>query len=233
MIFLKASQTARRVYLDANAEKIERISKRIIAQMLCFLLGLLCGSINELNAFSPFAVAFVTAVSGKYTISAGLGAAAGYILTQDSLSALRYIAAIICSVILIRLTNELERLKKFRLLPSCISFMSLFLTSMAVLFADGTSVRSFFIFLSEATLGFALSFVFSSAFDALTVYSSQGGFTARDIVSVGAFLSVVLLSLSGVTVFSASPARIIGIFFFFLLCVITLFIYFTFFNAKA
>lgn len=212
MIFLKASQTARRVYLDVNAEKIERISKRIIAQMLCFLLGLLCGSINELNAFSPFAVAFVTAVSGKYTISAGLGAAAGYILTQDNLSALRYIAAIICSVILIRLTNELERLKKFRLLPSCISFMSLFLTSMAVLFADGTSVRSFFIFLSEATLGFALSFVFSSAFDALTVYSSQGGFTARDIVNVGALLSVVLLSLSGITVFSASPARIIGIF---------------------
>ena len=212
MIFLKTIQTARRIYADASAEKIEKISKQAIKQLFCFLLGLLCGSINELDTFSPFAVGYVTAVSGKYTVSAGLGAAAGYILTQDNLSALRYIAAVICSVILIKLTDELEKIKKFRLLPSCIAFMSLFLTSMAVLFASDVSVRSFLIFLCEAALGFALSFVFSTAFDAVGAYQKQGGFTARDIIFVGAFLSVVLLSLSGITLFSVSPARTVGVF---------------------
>jgi len=209
---LKPTETARRIYAEASADRIEKISKQAIKQLLCFLLGLLCGSINELDTFSPFAVAFVTAVSGKYTISAGLGAAAGYILTQDNLSALRYIAAIICSAILIKLTNELEKLKKLRLLPSCIAFMSLFLTSMAVLFASDISVRSFLVFLCEAALGFALSFVFSAAFDAVSVYQKQGGFTVRDITLTGAFASVVLLSLSGVTVFSVSPARVVGVF---------------------
>lgn len=209
---MKTIQTVRRIYADANAEGIEKISKQAIKQLFCFLLGLLCGSINELETFSPFGVGFVAAVSGKYTVSAGLGVAAGYILTQDNLSALRYIAAIICSVILIKLTDELEKLKKLRLLPSCIAFMSLFLTSMAVLFASEISVRSFLIFLCEAVLGFALSFVFSAAFDAVSAYQRQGGFTARDIIFVGAFLSVVLLSLSGITLFLVSPARIIGVF---------------------
>ncbi len=212
MIFLKTIQTVRRIYADANAERIEKISRQAIKQLFCFLLGLLCGSINELETFSPFGVGFAAAVSGKYTVSAGLGAAAGYILTQDNLSALRYIAAIICSVILIKLTDELEKLKKLRLLPSCIAFMSLFLASMAVLFASEISVRSFLIFLCEAVLGFALSFVFSAAFDAVSAYQRQGGFTARDIIFVGALLSVVLLSLSGITLFSVSPARIIGVF---------------------
>ena len=208
---MKALHSARRAYADASAEKIEKISRQAIKQLVCFLLGLLCGSINELETFSPFGVSFVTAVPGKYTVSAGLGAAAGYILTQDSLSALRYIAAIICTVILIRLTNELEKIKKFRLMPSCTAFTALFLTSMAVLFASEVSVRSFLIFLCEAVLGFGLSFAFSAAFDAVSAYRRRDGFTARDIMLVGVFLSVLLLSLSDITLFSVSPARTAGV----------------------
>lgn len=62
----------------------------------------------------------------KYILSAGLGAAAGYILTQDSISSLRLIAASVCAGVLARVMREFEKVRNGRLLPSCIAFLSCF-----------------------------------------------------------------------------------------------------------
>ncbi len=198
-------------YIGENADKVERISKQAIFYLLYFWVGLLCGCINELSAFSPFAVSYTASVGKKYLISAALGSAAGYIFTQDSLSSLRYTAALICTVVLVRIFDETEKIKKNRLLPSCISFLSLFLSAMAVLFASDVSVKAFLVYLCEATVGFFLSFAFASAKDSVSARDEQGGFTLRDIAVVFIPVLTVLLSLNEITVFSVSLARIIAI----------------------
>lgn len=87
---------------------------------------MLFASASNLSAVSPFGVAFCAAAENKYILSAGLGAAAGYILTQDSISSLRLIAASVCAGVLARVMREFEKVRNGRLLPSCIAFLSCF-----------------------------------------------------------------------------------------------------------
>lgn len=63
--------------------------RRTLLHMFLFLCGLLLASVRTGDLLSPFGVSFLAAVPSRYILSAGLGAAAGYILTQDSVSALR------------------------------------------------------------------------------------------------------------------------------------------------
>ena len=110
-----------------------------------------------------FGVAFCAAAENKYILSAGLGAAAGYILTQDSISSLRLIAASVCAGVLARVMREFEKVRNGRLLPSCIAFLSCFLSGMAVLFANGLTGETFLLYLGEGVTAFAAAYFFSTA----------------------------------------------------------------------
>lgn len=186
-------------------------AKEAIIHMLSFLGGLLMASINDFGSLSPFGIAYVTAAGSKLYISAGLGAAAGYILTQDSVTALRYIAAIICAAVLARLMEQFEKVKKFKLLPSCIAFFTCFSTSMVVLLAGETQLRAFFLYLGEAGLAFAATYFFSSTFGVILTFKRQGGLSNRDMSNVMISAFLLLMSLAGITVFGVSFTRIIAV----------------------
>ncbi|HAQ28791.1 MAG TPA: hypothetical protein DCQ76_03420, partial [Ruminococcaceae bacterium] len=105
--------------------------KAVLMHIAYFVCGMLFSSASNLSAVAPFGVAFCAAAENKYILSSGLGAAAGYILTQDSVSSLRLIAASVCAGVLSRVMREFEKVRKKRLLPSCIAFLSCFLSGMA------------------------------------------------------------------------------------------------------
>lgn len=186
--------------------------RAIIQHILAFLGGLLLASLQVSNSFSPFGVAYLAAVPIRYIFSAGAGAAAGYLLTLDSVSALRYTAALLSAGILSRLVREFERLRNFRLLPSCIACMVIFLTGMAVLFSKAFQIREFFAYLGEAAAAFMLAYFFSCAVCSAREFLRTDKLSVRALPSVCATAFLFLLSVSDIALFRISAARIVALY---------------------
>lgn len=213
VIFLISASEIKSALANEKGKSFICSAKKIIYILLHFALGVLMGGINSLGAFSPFGVAIVTAVKPYYLIPCAVGAATGSIFSQDSVTALRYLAAIVGATVTIRLLRDSEKVKKFRLIPSFVSFGALLLTSAVMLVARPSDFRAFMIFFGEAVLGFACSYFFSSAIGAFELYTKQGGFSVRDIAYISLSLFTLLLSLEDISVFSLSVSRIIAAFF--------------------
>ena len=56
--------------------------------------------------------------------------------------------------------REFEKVRNGRLLPSCIAFLSCFLSGMAVLFANGLTGETFLLYLGEGVISFRLRNMF-------------------------------------------------------------------------
>jgi stage II sporulation protein E len=209
VIFLNGFAFVKERFNAADEGRIIKVCRLIINQLLSLLGGALLASVNGLSVISPFGVAFAVSVTPKYLISACFGAAAGYVMSQDSLSALRYICAILCGAVLITLVRQFERIKKFRLLEACTSFIVLFLTSVTVLFAGSVSFESFMLFLGEACIGFAAAYIFTAARDVLSLFRVQRGLEKRDLLIAALCAFLLLLSVSEIAVFSVSFSRIL------------------------
>ncbi len=182
--------------------------RAVIQHVFMLLGGLLLSSLQLSGSFAPFGVAYLAAVPTRYIFSAGAGAAAGYLLTLDSVSALRYVAAVLSVGILSRLVCEFERLRNFRLLPSCIACMVTFLTGMAVLFAQNFQLRGFFVYLGEATAAFMLAYFFSCAVCSAREFLRTDKLSVRALPGVCVTAFLLLLSVSDIALFRLSAARI-------------------------
>lgn len=213
MIFLKLGTVYK---IEEKRNQREQVflgyAKEIILQLTHFLLAALLASINELGSFSPFAVGFVCASAKRYLIISSFGAACGYLFTQNSLSAFKYIAAILCAAVTVRLTAELEVLKKRRLVPSCVAFLSLFLSDMAVMLAGQISVEAFTVYLAESCVGFVTAYLFTEAYDSIKLYNINKGIEKRDMEILLFCLSLILFSVSTITIHGFSPARAVLVF---------------------
>lgn len=198
-------QMAERAILPAGV-------RAVIQHILMFLCGLLLSSLQFSGNFAPFGVAFLAAVPTRYIFSAGAGAAAGYLLTLDSVSALRYVAALLSAGILSRLVREFERLRNFRLLPSCIACMVAFLTGMAMLFAEAFQMQSFFLYLGEAAAAFMLAYFFSCAICSVQTFIQSDKLSVRALPGVCVTAFLLLLSVSDIALFRISAARIAALY---------------------
>ncbi len=183
-----------------------------IRHMLLFLSGLLFSSLQLTGSFSPFGVAFLAAVPTRYIFSTGAGAAAGYLLTLDSVSALRYVAALLSAGVLSKLVRQFERLQKIRFLPSCIAFLVCFLTGMALLVAEDFTLHSFFLYLGEASAAFLLSYFFSSALLSARTLLETDKLSPRAIPGICITAFLLLLSVSDIALFRISFARIAALY---------------------
>lgn len=209
VIFLKIMELDERMSISEKAMDIPPAVKTVLQHIMVFFIAVLTGGIDDLAAVSPFGVALAAAVPQKFILTAGFGAAAGYILTQDSVSALRYIAAIVSACVLSRLMCEFEKIKSFKLLPSCIGFLACFLSSTAVTLAKGIELSSFLLSLGEGVLCFISAYFFSSAFPVVSKFKQTSGFNIRELGTIlGAFF-VILLSVCDMAVFKVSFSRII------------------------
>ena len=186
--------------------------RAVLRHVAYFICGMLFASASNLSAVSPFGVGFCAADRNKYILSAGLGAAAGYILTQDSISSLRLIAASVCAGVLARVMREFEKVRNGRLLPSCIAFLSCFLSGMAVLFANGLTGETFLLYLGEGVTAFAAAYFFSTAQYVLENGKPVRGVTLEEASAVLGSGFLIMCSLSGLTVLEVSPARMIMVF---------------------
>ena len=209
---MKTLELNEKASLSQKAQDMPSVLKTVLLHITMFFLGLVTGSIDDLEAVSPFGIALAAAVPQRFILSAGLGSAAGYILTQDSVSALRYIAALVCACVLSRLLFEFEKIKSFKLLPSCIGFLSCFLSSMAVTLAKGIDVSSFLVSLGEGVLCFISAYFFSSSFSEISKSHLRSGYTVREMLPLVGTLFIVLLSVCDMAIWEVSISRIAACF---------------------
>lgn len=186
--------------------------RRVLWQMLSFLGGLLLSSVQLTAGLSPFGVCFLAAVPTRFIFAAGTGAAAGYLLTLDSVSALRNVAALISVAVLSRLMCEFERVRRIRLLPSCIAATVILLTGAAVLAADGIALSAAALLLGEAALSFAVTYFFAQALDAVRGVLSAQGLPQQALPGFCVTVFLLLSSVSDIAIFGISPARIAAVF---------------------
>lgn len=208
VIFLKTLELNEKMSLRGKAAEMPSALKTILLHTVLFFAGLVTGGIDELSAVSPFGVAFAVAVPQKFILSGGLGAAAGYILTQDSVSALRYIAALVSACVLSRLMCEFEKIKSFKLLPSCIGFLACFLSSIAVVLAKGIEISSFLLCLGEGILCFISAYFFSAAVSCVQKSKPSDGLSVRELLPIAGAVFILLLSVCDISVFKVSFSRI-------------------------
>ena len=193
------------------ARTLPRPIKGVITHTASFLCGLLLSSVR-LGEAAPFGVSFLAAVPVRYLFSAGAGAAAGSILTLDSVSALRYIAALLSAGVLVRLSREFERLRDLRLLPACIAFLVCFLTGAAAAAATGFSLAVFASVLGEAAASFGAAWSFSAAMAAGDRLFTRAALETRLLPGVCVTAFLLLLSVADAALFGVSPARIAAVY---------------------
>ena len=193
------------------ARTLPRPIKGVITHTASFLCGLLLSSVR-LGEAAPFGVSFLAAVPVRYLFSAGAGAAAGSLLTLDSVSALRYIAALLSAGVLVRLSREFERLRDLRRLPACIAFLVCFLTGAAAAAATGFSLAVFASVLGEAAASFGAAWSFSAAMAAGDRLFTRAALETRLLPGVCVTAFLLLLSVADAALFGVSPARIAAVY---------------------
>ena len=169
--------------------------------------------LSGMEAFSasPFALGFVAALPTPYAITAAFGAATGYMLTQESVGALRYVAALLSAVVLNRLLYGLEGQRQIRFMPALVSFFSAFLTAAAVLTAQGLTLGGFTAMLTESLATGVLTFALTTAGGALQDSHSTKTIAPPLLPFVAFCVFLLLESLAKLTLFSVSFTRMLSV----------------------
>ena len=129
-----------------------------------------------------------------------------------SVSALRYVAALLSAGVLSRLVCEFERLRNFRLLPSCIACLITFLTGMAVLISQSFQLEGFLLYLGEAAAAFMLAYFFSCAICSVRELIRTDKLPVRALPGVCITAFLLLLSVADIALFRISGARIAALY---------------------
>lgn len=184
----------------------------ILRHICCFGLGVLFSLSGFNNDFSPFGVAFTGCVSGKYTVTAALGASLGYFISLDSISALRYTSSTLALAVITTALKAFPSVKNHVATPPAVSFVCIFVTGFAVALSDGITAFSLLVKFCEACVGGACAYVFSKSKAYLTVRGGIKSVTSKEITAIVITCSLLLLSFRYVQLFDVSLAHVIASF---------------------
>lgn len=200
---------------EENTEDKARLLPRALVQFFWHfglaVSALFLASLKLTSGVSPFGLALVAALAPSYGITAAFGAATGYILTEGSVSALRYVAALISVAVLSKLLYTLEQGRHLRAMPALIAFCASFLTAAAVLTAEGLTLGGFTSALTEALCTAAATFAFTAAGEAVVIYKQEKQLSSALAPFVAFSLFILLSTVSDLAVFGVSFSRMLSI----------------------
>lgn len=190
-------------------EKKRRFKKIAFQHSLNFLLGLLFSMAGFGSEFSPFGVAFAASTAKEYTITAAVGAAIGWFIALDSVSALRYTSAVLAACVILSALKAFPKIRDNALTPAVSAFVCLFVTGVAIAFAQNVTVVSVLICFSEGMIGAAATFVFNKCRNLLSVKGAFLMLTSKEATAFAVCIMLLLLSIRNFSVFGIYPAHIL------------------------
>ncbi|MBQ7116133.1 MAG: SpoIIE family protein phosphatase [Clostridia bacterium] len=181
----------------------------VIRHTLTFIAGILFSLAGFNNEFSPFGVAFCGSVPKDLTITAALGATVGWFFSLDSVSALRYTSAVLALCVIMSALKPFRQIRDNAVTPLITVFICLFVTGLAIVFAEEATLLSVMLSFAEGAIGSATAYLL---FKSQTVLSLKGGLTmltSKEATAVIISAMLLLLSIRKVELFGVHPANII------------------------
>lgn len=184
----------------------------ILRHTITFVLGVLFSLAGFNNEFSPFGVAFCGSVPKNLTITAALGATVGWFFSLDSVSALRYTSAVLALCVIMSALKPFRQIRDNAVTPLITVFICLFVTGLAIVFAEDATLLSVMLSFAEGAIGSATAYLL---FKSQTVLSLKGGLTmltSKEATAVIISAMLLLLSIRKIDLFGIHPANIITTF---------------------
>ncbi len=204
-----AERVGKRRWEKAKAMQMKAV---VIRHSVTFVLGFLFSLAGFNNEFSPFGAAFSASVPKDLTITAALGAALGWFFTLDSVSALRYTSAVLALCVIMSALKPFRQIRDNAVTPIISVFICLFVTGLAIVFAEDVTVLSVLLSFAEGAIGAATAHLL---FKSQAVLSLKGGLTmltSKEATAVIISTMLLLLSLRNVSFFEVYPVNIITTF---------------------
>lgn len=184
----------------------------LIRHLITFVSGALFSLAGFNNEFSPFGVAFCGSVPKDLTITAALGASVGWFFSLDSVSALRYTSAVLALCVIMSALKPFRQIRDNTVTPLITVFACLFVTGLAIVFAEDVNLLSLLVSFAEGAIGAATAYLL---FKTQNVLSLKGGLTmltSKEATAVIISGMILLLSIRRLDFFGVHPGNIITIF---------------------
>ena len=192
-------------------EKTKRTHAKafIIRHSVTFALGFLFSLAGFNNEFSPFGAAFAASVPKDLTVTASLGATLGWFFTLDSVSALRYTSAVLALCVIMSALKPFRQIRDNAVTPLISVFICLFVTGLAIVFAEDVTPLSVLLCFSEGAIGAATAYLLFKSRGVLSLKGGLSMLTSKEATAVIISVMLLLLSLRKVSFFSVHPVNII------------------------
>ena len=189
--------------------ELSDFAKSTFSQLIFFAVATLMASVSQEEFFSPLGIAFCSGISKEYVLFSSFGAMLGYILTQEYLSALRYIMALILVYILKVYVSTVSRLKSKNFVPPLISFFATFSTGLIILFTSPFNSHQLFLRIAEAISSFGSAYFIGVAFKSYNKIKENEHLTNREMTATIISIILFALTLARVHIFQVSPSGIL------------------------
>lgn len=180
-----------------------------IRHSVTFVLGVLFSLAGFNNEFSPFGVAFCGSVPKDLTITAALGAAVGWFFSLDSVSALRYTSAVLALCVIMSALKPFRQIRDNTATPLITVFICLFVTGLAIVFAEEVTIISVLLSFAEGAIGGATAYLLFKSQCALSLKGGLTMLTSKEATAIIISIMLLLLSLRKVDILGVHPGNII------------------------
>ncbi len=194
-----------------KAKKIH-IKAAVIRHIVTFVFGVLFSLAGLNNEFSPFGVAFCGSVPKDLTITAALGASIGWFFSLDSVFALRYTSVVLALCVIMSALKPFGQIRDNPVTSMIAVFSCLFVTGLAIVFAEEVTMLSVLLSFAEGAIGAATVFLLLKSQKALALKGALSMLTAKEATAITISTMLLLLSLRNVSIFGIHPVNIITTF---------------------
>lgn len=204
------SGTTLEIKETVTEEKADRSYSGYFRLIAFALLGFAISQLNALGSLSPFSISFVSGLPFDFCFSAFIGSAVGYFISHSWGEALKYVfALLICALFRLLVHRKFETANK-DLVCAVVSFCSILCSGTAYLAFTTLTFETAVPTVAEAAVSFFATLIFMKAQEIPILSIGLKKLSAKDTLLLVVNGCIFLMCMSGFTIGSISPARIIA-----------------------
>ncbi len=194
-----------------NEENSDKTKHALYLKLALFaFLGFGLSQLNSIGNLSPFSVSFVAGLPFDFCFSAFIGSSIGYFISHPIKEAIRYFfALLICSVFRLTVKRKYDTSDK-PFVCAVVSFSSLLCSGIAYLAFDSFTFEGILYVISESLISLFGTLLFMKALQIPVLNIGLKKLSAQETMILVLNACILFMCMSGLTVGSISPARIIA-----------------------
>ena len=196
------------VSMENGRIQLSELGKSVLTQVVCFLLAGLSASASSYEYFSPLGIAFCSGIDRKNTLFSCFGAMTGYIISNEYVSAFRYVMALILVYILKVYVNAFPNLRQSTLAMSLISLFSTLSTGLVVMITKDFTFQQVALRVAESVTAFGGAYFISTGVSTLNRINRYDRITAKEVTSLAVAGLMLILTTSRLSLLGVTPSGV-------------------------